>query len=73
MSLEADIQRALGKIEGMLESALKRLDGHAERLETIEARLRIVENHAAKWGAVFGVAGAVLVAVVVELIKRVMH
>ena len=67
-----DIQRALGRIEGKLDSIQQSVSAQGGRLDAVEGRLRQVETHAARAGAVSGALIAVGTAIAVEMLKRVL-
>lgn len=65
-----EIQRALGRIEGKLDSIQSAVSAQGGRLDAVEARLRQVEAHAARAGAISGALIAVGTAIAVEMLKR---
>lgn len=67
-----EIQRALGRIEGKLDSIQQSVSAQGGRLDAVEARLRQVEAHAARAGAISGALIAVGTAIAVEMLKRVL-
>lgn len=67
-----EIQRALGRIEGKLDSIQSSVSAQGGRLDAVEARLRQVEAHAARTGAISGALIAVGMAIAVEMLKRVL-
>lgn len=66
----SEIQRALGRIEGKLDSIQQGQAGQGVRLDAVEQRLRHVETHAARAGAVSGALIAVGTALAIEMLKR---
>ena len=67
-----EIQRALGRTDGKLDSIQSAVSAQGERLDAVEARLRQVEAHAARAGAISGALIAVGTAIAVEMLKRVL-
>lgn len=67
-----EIQRALGRIEGKLDSIQSAVSAQGGRLDAVEERLRQVETHAARAGAISGALIAVGTAIAVEMLKRVL-
>lgn len=66
----SEIQRALGRIEGKLDSIQQGQTGQGVRLDAVEQRLRHVETHAARAGAVSGALIAVGTALAIDMLKR---
>ncbi|WP_155419270.1 hypothetical protein [Chromobacterium subtsugae] len=65
-----ELTRALGRIEGKLDMIAASQVGQSERLDGLDARLRQVEQQAARVGAISGCVVAVLTAIAAEMLKR---
>ncbi|KZE34168.1 hypothetical protein [Crenobacter luteus] len=65
-----ELTRALGRIEGKLDMIVDSQAKQNVRLDAMDARLRHVEQQAAKAGAISGGIVAVGTAIAVELVKR---
>lgn len=70
MSGDNELTRALGRIEGKLDMIAANQANQSERLDAMDARLRHVEQQAAKAGAISGGIVAVGTALAVEMVKR---
>ncbi|BBF86291.1 MULTISPECIES: hypothetical protein [Chromobacteriaceae] len=65
-----ELTRALGRIEGKLDMIVDSQAKQNVRLDAMDARLRHVEQQAAKAGAISGGIVAVGTALAVEMVKR---
>lgn len=65
-----ELTRALGRIEGKLDMIAANQVSQGNRLDTLDERLRHVEQQAAKAGAISGGIVAIGTAIAVELVKR---
>lgn len=65
-----ELTRALGRIEGKLDMVITSQASQNERLDSMDERLRHVEQQAAKAGAISGGIVAIGTALAVELVKR---
>ncbi|WP_152680318.1 hypothetical protein [Chromobacterium subtsugae] len=65
-----ELTRALGRIEGKLDMIAASQVGQSERLDGLDARLRQVEQQAARVGAISGCVVAALTAIAAEMLKR---
>ncbi|MCP1290724.1 MULTISPECIES: hypothetical protein [Chromobacterium] len=70
MSDNNEVTRALGRIEGKLDMIVTSQQQQNERLDSMDERLRHVEQQAAKAGAISGGIVAVGTAIAVEVVKR---
>jgi hypothetical protein len=70
MSDNNEVTRALGRIEGKLDMIVTSQQQQNERLDSMDQRLRHVEQQAAKAGAISGGIVAVGTAIAVEMVKR---
>ncbi|MCD5362783.1 hypothetical protein [Chromobacterium aquaticum] len=70
MSDNNEVTRALGRIEGKLDMIVTSQQQQNERLDSMDERLRHVEQQAAKTGAISGGIVAVGTAIAVEVVKR---
>lgn len=80
MALGSEEMLLLGRIDGKLDSIVRRLDGVDQRFDRVESRLdgmdgrlRDVEKKAATFGAVAGGAVSVGTAIIVEGLRHVMR
>ncbi|TCP09256.1 hypothetical protein EV683_12926 [Crenobacter luteus] len=65
-----ELTRALGRIEGKLDMIVASQSSLNERMDSMDSRLRHVEQQAARAGAISGGIVAVGTAIAVELVKR---
>ncbi len=65
-----ELTRALGRIEGKLDMIAANQVSQGDRLDTMDERLRHVEQQAAKAGAISGGIVAGGTALAVEMVKR---
>ncbi|MCG8993230.1 hypothetical protein LH427_09620 [Laribacter hongkongensis] len=65
-----ELTRALGRIEGKLDMIVASQSSLNERMDSMDGRLRHVEQQAAKAGAISGGIVAVGTALAVEMVKR---
>ena len=65
-----ELTRALGRIEGKLDMIVSSQATQNERLDSMDERLRHVEQQAARAGAISGGIVAVGTALAVEMVKR---
>lgn len=72
MSGENDVGRALGRIEGKLDMIMEGNKATNERLDSMDERLRKVENKAAVGGALAGGIASVGTSLIVEYLRRVL-
>lgn len=68
--MSEEIVRAIGRIEGRLTGIDRKLDGHTEKLDSIDGRLRNVEQRTAIHGAGAGAMAAVGVGILAEAVRR---
>ncbi|MCW3479722.1 hypothetical protein OL229_09125 [Neisseriaceae bacterium JH1-16] len=65
-----ELTRALGRIEGKLDMIVTSQSSLSERMDSMDGRLRHVEQQAAKAGAISGGIVAIGTAIAVEMLKR---
>lgn len=60
----------LGEIKGKLDTLIDAHHSHAEKLDSIDGRLRHVERKTVMHGAAYGALASVGMAILIEKIKR---
>lgn len=67
--MSEEIMRAIGKLEGKLDAVYETSKSNSTKLDTMDGRLRSVENKSAVYGSIGGTVAGVGVSLLVASLK----